>query len=37
VPEVQRAVTSMLELVKVGELGVAPAESDLAGARVSWL
>ncbi len=37
VPEVQRAVTSMLEQVKVGELGVAPAESNLAGARVSWL
>jgi hypothetical protein len=37
VPDVQRAVTSMLDQVKAGELGTAPDEGDLAGARVSWL
>jgi len=37
VPEVQRAVTSMLDQVKAGQLGTAPDESDLTGARVSWL
>lgn len=37
VPDVQRALTSMLDRVKAGELGTAPGESDLTSARVSWL
>ena len=37
VPEVQRTVSSMLDQVKAGELGTAPAEGDLTSARVSWL
>jgi hypothetical protein len=37
VPEVQRAVTSMLDQVKAGELGTPPEEGDLTSARVSWL
>jgi hypothetical protein len=37
VPEVQRAVTGMLDRVKAGELGTAPAGDDLISARVSWL
>jgi len=37
VPEVQRAVTSMLDQVKAGQLGTAPADSDPTNARVSWL
>jgi hypothetical protein len=37
VPEVQRAVTSMLEQVKAGQLGTAPAGEELTGARISWL
>jgi hypothetical protein len=37
VPEVQRAVASMLDAVKAGELGTAPLGDDLASARVSWL
>jgi hypothetical protein len=37
VPEVQRAVTSMLGQVKAGELGAAPDDSELTSARVSWL
>jgi hypothetical protein len=37
VPEVQRAVASMLDQVKAGELGTAPPEGDLTSARVSWL
>jgi hypothetical protein len=37
VPEVQRAVGSMLDRVKAGELGTAPDGGDLTSARVSWL
>jgi hypothetical protein len=37
VPEVQRALTSMLDQVKAGQLGAAPDDSDLTSARVSWL
>jgi len=37
VPEVQRAVTSMLDQVKAGRLGTAPAGEELTGARISWL
>jgi hypothetical protein len=37
VPEVQRAVHSMLDQVKAGVLGTAPEDSDLTSARVSWL
>ena len=37
VPDVQRAVTTMLEQVAAGELGAAPDTDDLASARVSWL
>jgi hypothetical protein len=37
VPEVQRAVTTMLDQVKAGELGTAPDAGDLTSARVSWL
>ena len=37
VPEVQRALTSMLDQVKAGELGTAPDEGVLTSARVSWL
>ena len=37
VPEVQRAVTSMLDQVKAGQLGTAPDGDDLTSARVSWL
>jgi hypothetical protein len=37
VPEVQRVVTSMLDRVKAGELGTAPADGDLTSVRVSWL
>ena len=37
VPEVQRAVSGMLDQVKAGELGAAPAGDDLTSARVSWL
>jgi hypothetical protein len=36
VPDVQRAVASMLDRVKAGELGTAP-DGDLTSARVSWL
>jgi hypothetical protein len=36
VPEVQRAVSTMLDKVKAGELGTAP-EGELTMARVSWL
>lgn len=36
VPDVQRAVTSMLDQVKAGRLGRAP-EGQVTGARVSWL
>ncbi len=37
VPEVQRAVSSMLDQVKAGLLGTAPDGDDLTSARVSWL
>jgi len=37
VPEVQRAVRSMLDQVKAGQLGTAPDDTDLTSARVSWL
>lgn len=37
VPEVQRAVSSMLDQVQRGVLGTAPADGDLTSARVSWL
>jgi hypothetical protein len=37
VPEVQRAVASMLAQVQAGQLGTAPADEDLTSARISWL
>jgi hypothetical protein len=37
VPDVQRAVSAMLDKVKAGELGTAPDGDDLTFARVSWL
>ncbi|MGH3302062.1 MAG: hypothetical protein ACRDOK_10355 [Streptosporangiaceae bacterium] len=37
VPDVQRAVTTMLDQVKAGQLGTAPAREELTGARLSWL
>jgi hypothetical protein len=37
VPEVQRAVSSMLDQVAAGELGTAPAEDNLTSVRASWL
>ena len=37
VPDVQRAVTSMLDEVKAGRLGAAPADDDVTSARLSWL
>jgi hypothetical protein len=37
VPEVQRAVTTMLDQVKAGQLGTAPDGDDGAGVRASWL
>jgi hypothetical protein len=37
VPDVQRAVTAMLDQVKAGQLGTAPAGDELTGARISWL
>jgi hypothetical protein len=37
VPEVQRALASMLDQVKAGQLGTAPDGDDLTSARVSWL
>jgi hypothetical protein len=37
VPDVQRAVSGMLDKVKAGELGTAPEADGLAGARASWL
>jgi hypothetical protein len=37
VPDVQRAVTSMLDEVKAGRLGTAPAGDDVTSARLSWL
>jgi hypothetical protein len=35
--EIQRAVSSMLDQVKAGELGQAPGGDGLSGGRVSWL
>jgi hypothetical protein len=37
VPEIERAVSGMLDRVKAGELGTAPDDDDLTSARVSWL
>jgi hypothetical protein len=37
VPEVQRAVSGMLDKVKAGELGTAPDGDGLTFARASWL
>ncbi|HEY7325169.1 MAG TPA: hypothetical protein VH520_10115 [Streptosporangiaceae bacterium] len=37
VPDVQRVVTVMLDQVKAGRLGTAPAGEELTGARISWL
>jgi hypothetical protein len=37
VPDVQRAVTGMLDDVKAGRLGTAPADDDVTSARLSWL
>jgi hypothetical protein len=37
VPEIERAVSGMLDRVKAGELGKAPDGDDLSSARVSWL
>jgi hypothetical protein len=37
VPDVQRAVTFLLDQVKAGRLGTAPAGEELTGARISWL
>jgi hypothetical protein len=37
VPDVQRAVTAMLDQVKAGQLGTAPEAEGLSSARVSWL
>ena len=37
VPDVQRAVAGMLDEVKAGRLGTAPAGDDLPSARLSWL
>lgn len=36
-PDVQRAVTGMLDQVKAGRLGTAPAGHDVTSARLSWL
>ena len=37
VPDIQRAVTGMLDQVKAGRLGTAPEGDDVTSARVSWL
>jgi len=37
VPDVQRAVSSMLDQVKAGQLGTAPAADDMTSVRASWL
>ena len=37
VPDVERAVASMLGEVKAGRLGTAPAGDDVTSARLSWL
>jgi hypothetical protein len=36
-PDIQRAVSSMLDQVKAGQLGTAPAAGDLTSVRASWL
>jgi hypothetical protein len=36
VPEIERALSALLDGVKAGELGVAP-EGDVTAARISWL
>lgn len=36
-PDVQRAVSGMLDQVKAGQLGTAPEGDNLTSARVSWL
>jgi hypothetical protein len=37
VPDIERALGSLLDRVKAGELATAPAGGELAGARISWL
>jgi hypothetical protein len=37
VPDVQRAVTSMLDAVNAGQLGTAPPGDEVTSARLSWL
>lgn len=37
VPDIQRACSSMLDHVKAGQLGTAPAGDNLTSARASWL
>jgi hypothetical protein len=37
VPDVQRAVSGMLDQVKAGQLGTAPAAGELSSVRASWL
>jgi hypothetical protein len=37
VPDVQRAVSSMLDQVKAGQLGAAPAAGSLTSVRAGWL
>ncbi len=37
VPDIQRAVTGMLDQVKAGRLGAGPAAGDVTSARLSWL
>jgi hypothetical protein len=37
VPDIERALSGLLERVKTGELAVAPADSGLTSARISWL
>ena len=37
VPDVQRAVSGMLDQVKAGQLGNPPGGEDVSSARVSWL
>jgi hypothetical protein len=37
VPDIERALSGLLERVKAGELAIAPADSGLTSARISWL
>jgi hypothetical protein len=37
VPDIERALGGLLGRVKAGELAVAPADSELTSARISWL